>query len=307
MRRAVIDVGSNSVLLLVAEWRDGQWLPMIETSRVTSLGEGTKATGLLSEPSMAATLAALRDAYALASEVGVDSIRAGITMAGRIANNTPDFLARAEAQRTPCFVLSGNQEAELGLKSVTEDPEFAAQPRITIIDVGGQSTELVTADRGVVDLPFRKSFAIGTLALRTAFNDKETLDGLDLLRASQMIDEVIGIEYLPHQCGTVVALGASATNLVTIRERMTEWNPSRVHGAYLDYEEISKAVGWLGRMTDDERAAVVGLEPGRERTVHWGALLLERFLYATHGLGVRVSVRGWRHALLATEPGNLGE
>lgn len=299
MRRATIDVGSNSVLLLVAEQQDGVWEPIHETSRVTSLGEGTKVTGLLGEPGMSATLDALRDAYTAAREQGVEWIKAGVTMAGRIARNTADFLARAEAQGTPCVVLSGEEEAELGLRAVLDDPTFASSPRITIIDVGGQSTELVTADRGVAELPFRKSFSVGTLGLRSAFDNRETLDGLDLLRASRMIDEIVGVEYLPHQCGHVVALGASGTNLVTIRDRMTEWDAARVHGAYLDYEEISKAAGWLGAMTDAERAAVVGLEPGRERTVHLGALLLERFLFAVHGLGVSVSVRGWRHAWLA--------
>lgn len=296
MRRAVIDVGSNSLLLLVAEWRDGDWLPIFETSIVTSLGEGTKATGLLGEPGMSATLTALANAYAAAREHGVESIRAGVTMAARIATNTSDFLARADAQGTPCFVLSGEQEAELGLAAVLEDAAFRDQRRITIIDVGGHSTELVTAEGS--NLLFRKSFPVGTLGLRSLLDNAESLDGLALLRAARMIDETVGVEYLPHQCGCVVALGASATNLITIREQMTTWDPDRVHGTYLDYEEISKAAGWLGPMTDAERAAVVGLEPGRERTVHLGALILERFLFAVHALGVRVSVRGWRHALL---------
>jgi len=307
MRRATIDVGSNSVLLLVAELRDGAWVPIHETTKVTALGEGTKQTKLLGERGMSATLEALQAAYSDAKSLGVENIRAGVTMAGRIATNTPEFLARAEAQGTPCFVLSGEDEAELGLRAVLDDPTFADSPRITIIDVGGHSTELVTADRGVAELPFRKSFSVGTLGLRSAMDNRESLDGLDLLRTARMIDDVLGIEYLPHQCGTVVALGAAGTNLVSIRDQMTAWQPDRVHGAYLDYEEISKAAGWLGAMTDAERAEVVGLEPGRERTVHLGALILERFLYAVHGLGVRVSVRGWRHALLTSNLGNLGE
>jgi exopolyphosphatase/guanosine-5'-triphosphate,3'-diphosphate pyrophosphatase len=82
---------------------------------------------------------------------------------------------------------------------------------------------------------------------------------------------------------------------------MTEWDPTRVHAAWLDYEEVSKAVGWLCGMTDAERAAVPGLERGREQTIHIGALILERFLHAIRSLGTSVSVRGWRHALLESE------
>jgi len=296
MRRAVIDVGSNSVLLLVAEYREGRWEPVEETTEVTALGEGTKATGLLSEPGMTNTLAAVARAFQIARAYDCESIEAGVTMAARIATNTQEFLSRAEAQDTPIRVLSGEEEAELGFLSVANDPAFAAYPRISIIDVGGHSTEIVTATAGVID--YRRSFPIGTLALRGGSLSAESPNGLEILRAGREIDEIIGLEYRPHEAGLAVILGATGTNLITIREKMTEWDPHAVHGQWLDYEEVSKSVSWLGAMTDAERAAVPGMEKGRERTIHLGSLILERFLYALHVLGGRVSVRGWRHALL---------
>lgn len=296
MRRAVLDVGSNSVLVLVSERAGTEWIPLAETTAVTALGEGTKATGLLSEKSMMATLAAVAEGFDLARALGATEIKAAVTMAGRFATNTPDFLARADSQGTPIFVLSGEEEAELGFQAVVGDPIFKETPRLSIIDVGGHSTELVTAERGSV--LFRKSFPIGTLALRGGSLSEEVLDGLSLLRASREIDEIIGVEYRPHEAGVAVALGATGTNLITIREKMIEWEPDKVHGQWLDYEEVSKAVGWLSSMTDAERAAVPGMEKGRERTIHLGSLILERFLYMIHVLGCRVSIRGWRHAML---------
>lgn len=296
MRRAVIDVGSNSVLLLVAELKDGKWEPILETTEVTALGEGTKATGLLGEPGMTRTLEAVYRAFEAAYALEVSSIEAGVTMAARIARNTPEFLDRADDQYTPIRVLSGEEEAELGFLSVVGDPAFAAHPRISIIDVGGHSTEIVTATEGVID--YRRSFPIGTLALRGGSLAAESPNGLEILRAGREIDEIIGLEYRPHQAGLAVILGATGTNLITIREKMMEWDPHAVHGQWLDYEEVSKSVSWLGAMTDSQRAAVPGMEKGRERTIHLGSLILERFLYALHVLGGRVSVRGWRHALL---------
>lgn len=300
MRRAVIDVGSNSVLLLVAEKTDSGWVPLWEDTAVTALGEGTKATKLLSEPAMAATLDAVDRFYTKARELGAEKIRAAVTMAGRIATNTPDFLARAEAQGTPIVVLSGEDEAELGFQAVAEDPLFNDCERISIIDVGGHSTELVTADHmaGQWQVRYRKSFPIGTLALRGGVLSDEAPDGLALIRASKEIDDLIGLEYRPHEGGVAVVLGATGTNLICIREKLLEWDPDKVHGQWLDYEEVSKAVGWLSHLTDAERAAVPGMEKGRERTIHLGSLILERFLYVLHVLGCRVSVRGWRHALL---------
>ena len=71
-----------------------------------------------------------------------------------------------------------------------------------------------------------------------------------------------------------------------------------VHGSVLSYEEISRFVGRSMRMTDAERSALVGIEPGRERTVHIGALIVERALLALRAEQIYVSVKGWRHAML---------
>lgn len=300
MRKAVIDVGSNSVLLVVSELKDGQWNSIHEASSVTALGEGTKATGLLGEPGLAATLEALSEFFDTSRRLCAEQTVAAATMAARIATNTPEFLERAEAQGTPVTVLSGEDEAQLGFLAVATDPMFADAPRLSIIDPGGHSTELVTADRvgDRWEVGFRRSHPIGTLGLRSSHFPDERLTPLQMFQGISYIDDLIGLAYRPNQSGVAVVLGATGTNLVSIRDRLLEWDPERVHGARLDYEEISKAFGWLGPMSDAERAAVPGMERGREKTIHLGALILERFLYALRTGECRVSVRGWRHALL---------
>ncbi len=300
MRKAVVDVGSNSVLLTVEEFDGDRWLPVFESSDVTALGEGTKETGLLGERGVSVTLAALKEAFGKAEELGVLETLAAVTMAGRIAKNTHDFLHQAAMQRTPVFVLSGSDEAELGFRAVADDPTFSQYDRLSIIDPGGHSTELVTADRtaGRWDFKFRKSFSIGTLGLKTDVMPDETPDTMQILKAVSLIDDTIGMAYRPNEAGHAVVLGATGTNLVSVREKLLTWQPEKVHGAYLDFEEISKAVGWMMPMTDVERAAIPGMEKGREKTIHIGALILERFLHAIKVLGCSVSVRGWRHALL---------
>lgn len=300
----MIDVGSNSVLLVVARGDSEGWTTVYESSRVTGLGRGTAQTGLLSEQGMSDTLAALREAFARAKANGAEEIIAAATMAARIAANTDDFLARAEAQHTPVRVLSGDEEAELGLQCVIHDSALwghASPTTVTIIDPGGHSTELVTAsrdDRAEWTVAFRKSFPIGTLALRGGLLSAESPSPGERLAAAKEIDEAIGMEYGPGEAGKAVVLGATGTNLVTLRERMTAWEPDRVHGQVLLYEEVGRAVGWLFDMTDSQRRALPGLEPGRETTIAIGALILERFLHAIKVFQCTVSVRGWRHALL---------
>jgi exopolyphosphatase/guanosine-5'-triphosphate,3'-diphosphate pyrophosphatase len=144
MRKAVIDVGSNSVLLTVEEQTEAGWIPVREATQVTALGEGVKQTGLLGEPGMKGSLDALKRFAGLAHDA--DCVAYG-TMALRLARNTPEFQNRAAAQGTPVTVLFGDDEAQLGFEAVAYDPEFREWDRVSIIDPGGQSTELTTAHR----------------------------------------------------------------------------------------------------------------------------------------------------------------
>lgn len=288
------------MLLVVSEYRDGIWKPISEDTSITALGEGTKETGLLSQSAMSRTLRAVKIFSDQAKYLRVAGVAIRATMAARIATNRDEFLSLAQNQGTPISVLTGEEEAQLGFEAVVQDPMFAGHDRISIVDPGGHSTELVTADRRESgwDVLFRRSYPVGTLGLRSTHFPHERTNGLDILRGSASIDEEIGLCYRPNACGTVVVLGAAGTNLVSIRDRLTEWRPDIVHGAVLQYEEISLAVGQLMPLDDLERSQIVGMEKGRERTIHLGALILERFLFALRAESCFVSVRGWRHALL---------
>lgn len=288
------------MLLVVAERHNGQWIPVAESSDVTGLGEGMAPGGVLAEASIARTLHAIEEACERARSYGAQQVAAVATMAVRMASNADEFLKRAQQQGTPVVVLSGDDEAELGFRSVADDPLFAGNDRISTVDVGGQSTEIAVSERSCSDWAtrFRRSFPIGTLALRSRILSEEAPDQASRMRAVKEIDEILGISFRPSDAGLAVALGATATNLITIREKMVQWNPESVHGEQLSYEEISRASGWLCSMTDVQRAALPGLERGRERTIHIGALILERCLFALRVEECAVSVRGWRHAFL---------
>lgn len=304
VRKAVVDVGSNSVLLLVAERTVNGWTTICETSAVTGIGKGTKSSRKLDPEGATRTLEALLDAKQRATERGATSFEAVGTMALRIAEDAPLFLARAAAQGTPVTVISGPEEAELGFLAVQSDPLFQNAHPLAIIDPGGHSTELVVSGEGE---PFRHSYPVGALGLRENTLRAESPDNAARFRASHELDQLLEATAPPSIAASkfpdakVVALGATGTNMISIRERYETWQPDKVHGAELTYEELSRSVSWLFEMTDDERAHLVGIEKGREKTLHIGCLILERFLYAIRAESCVVSVRGWRHAYLERE------
>jgi exopolyphosphatase/guanosine-5'-triphosphate,3'-diphosphate pyrophosphatase len=217
-----------------------------------------------------------------------------------MARNSNEFIELARNQGTPIIVLSGTEEAEYGFRSVADDPTFARYQRISIVDIGGQSTELVTAERLPKgwEILCKYSLPLGTLGLRSGVLHAESPDATAYLKAIKEIDSIIQLENLPSQAGQVITLGATGTNLVSIREKMTCWDPQKVHGAYVTRTETKRLLEWMFRMTDQQRSEIIGIEPGREKTLHIGALILERFLHALQAEGCLVSVRSWRHALL---------
>jgi len=300
MRKAVVDVGSGSVVLLVAESGPDGWHAVVETSRVTLLGENLKRTGRIDPARAAETLRAVRDAFDIAYEHGVTEAQAVGTAALRLAQNSTEFLAAANDQATPVSVITGELEAHLAYLAVVNDPALRGQQRLTILDPGGQSTELIQASRDSGDWrkTFSHSFGIGTLQLRTEVLPQETPNPGEILTASSWIDDAIGTKVNPGDVGTLVCLGAPATDLVCIRNRWTTWDAAKVHGETLDYEEVGKAVGWLMRMSDAEREQVPGVQAGRGSTSHLAALILERFMNALAAPECRVSTRGWRWGLL---------
>jgi exopolyphosphatase/guanosine-5'-triphosphate,3'-diphosphate pyrophosphatase len=221
-------------------------------------------------------------------------------MAARIARNRSELLQAARNQGTPIVVLSGEAEAALSLLAVVLDPKFAEADRVTVVDIGGHSTEVSTARRAASSrfgwaLERSVSLPVGTLALIADSLAAECPNPGEILRASDEIDRGLSGILSDVRAGVVVTVGATGTNLVTVREGIADWDPALVHGARLDFDEVALAVERLSGLTLRERELLVGMEPGRERTLHAGALILERAMHALHVEGAFVSVRGWRH------------
>ncbi|MCH7904545.1 MAG: hypothetical protein IH944_08265 [Armatimonadetes bacterium] len=300
MRAAVIDVGSNSILLLVAEFDGSGWRTVFESSEVTGLGTGLGSGGELQPESMSRTLDAIAEANKRAAGFGAAKVTAVGTMALRIASNCDEFREKAAAQGTPVEVISGEREAELGLLCVLEDPVFASHECISIVDPGGHSTEIVIAQRDGDSWSTLSStsYRIGALGLCDEVLGYDSPNGGQRLAATSQIDSALSAQPPASEPNVAVTLGATGTNLVTMRERMTTWDAALVHGAYLSYSDVGSAVGTLCDLTAAERAGLPGLEKGRELTIHAGALILERCLYLLRVEGCFVSTRGWRHALL---------
>jgi exopolyphosphatase/guanosine-5'-triphosphate,3'-diphosphate pyrophosphatase len=290
-RVAVIDVGSNSVLALVAEREgDGPWRRVWEECTITSLGDRLVPGGNLLSEAMKRTAEAVWRVHHASTVHGADAIAVVGTMAVRTAANRDEFLRLLRREGVSLRVLDEQDEAWLSYLSVARDPAFGADG-LVVIDIGGASVELATAEHA-------RSLDIGTIRVSREILGPGPCDDASIFQASAAIDRLLEEAEPSRPVEHAVTVGATGVNLACIRRGLAEHDPDAVHGDELEYEYISETAAMLARLSDEDRQALPGTEAGRGPVMHGAALILERCMNWLGVDSVGVSNRGLRWGLL---------
>ncbi|HVV51876.1 MAG TPA: Ppx/GppA family phosphatase [Polyangia bacterium] len=300
MNLATIDIGTNTTLLLVARVTpDGRPERLDERAEITRLGRGIGAGGALGAEGIARTLAALREFAALAARHQATIAAVG-TEALRRAPNAAAFLDPAAAiLGAPVEVIDGAREAALTYRAVAEAFPETLGGALTVVDIGGGSTEIVVATRGIVK--FNTSLPLGSVRLTERFvrHDPPRPDEIAALTAA--VDAALaGVPFpVPAvQPVTLVGVAGTVTSLAAMAEALASYDPERVHGYRLARAALAEQIARLRVGTQAARERIVGLDPRRADVILAGALILERIAAAARVDEVRVSDRGIRWGLM---------
>jgi len=300
---AVIDVGSNSVLLLVAGMdAAGRLVARDEALVTTRLGSGLRPGGPLDPAAAARTREAVVRLAARARAAGAAGTWAFATGAARRAADGVAFAREvAVAAGVPVAILSGDEEARLAYAAVAGDPGAPAAPCL-VVDVGGATTEL-TLGRGP-DVEATVSLPLGALALTEAHAGADDVASDAAWRAlGAAIDAGLATTELPARAraagAAVAASGGTATALATLDLALPAWDPGRVHGHALAAAALDACAARLSRLSAGVRDPAGALDPGRAAILPAGALVLARVAAAAGAAAVVVSAHGVRHAYLA--------
>ncbi len=298
-RFATIDVGTNTVLLLVAERRGAALVPVLERAEITRLGRGVDATGRLDPAAIRETVAVLREYARSARELGAPVVACVATSAARDASNGAEFFeaARDAAELVP-EVIPGDEEARLVWASAWRDFGRPGEP-LAVLDVGGGSTELSFGDgsapRG------RASLQVGAVRLteRHVRGDPPSAAELDALRAAarEAVRPFAAMEGRAEG-GRLVGVAGTVTTLAAVAQALPAYDAERVHGSWLSLAEIERLVATLAALTVRERAALPGMEPKRADVILAGAVIVAEATRATGHSRLTVSDRGVRWGLL---------
>jgi len=262
--RAVLDVGTNSVRLLLGEVVGGQVVPHGRKVMVTRLGQGVDRTGRLNPVAMERTLAALDELTSLIPPGTPTSIMA--TSAVRDAENREEFVGLVQQKLGLTLqVLSGVEEAKLSFQgAVFSLKDFHLPDPITVVDIGGGSTEIYTGTCGG-SLLGGGSAQVGVVRLL------ERGDTRALAALEPVIQE--NLMFFPK---TLVAVGGTATSLAAIIQDLQEYSDEKVTGFSCSLEELKECHGKLDRLTLEERRHIPSLQAGREDVIVYGAAILIR-------------------------------
>ena len=288
-RIAAIDVGSNTVLLTVAEYDPDAGLVVIEEGEdQPRLGAGLSATEQLSEGAIRRaleTLTAMRD---VCKRHGVQRIAAVATAAVREARNGAEFVERARALGIPLRIISPETEAALSYRSAAH--HFPGGKRQLVADIGGGSLELIGANHGRVELS--RSLPLGAVRLT------ELGLPLDQLRG-HIRRELSGPVPLAEWAGsTVIGSGGTFATLASIALAGRGSAGRSVHGIAVSTEEVEQLLGMLTGLSPEQRRQTPGLRPERADIILAGLAVVGELLEAVGADGVTVSGFGLRDGLL---------
>jgi exopolyphosphatase / guanosine-5'-triphosphate,3'-diphosphate pyrophosphatase len=285
VRVGVVDIGSNSTRLFIADVTHGSCEVLDRESIVTRLGQGVDATGRLADEAMdrvRTTLTQYRerlDAHQTTTDVAV------LTSAVRDAANGSEFLDEVRQRfRLDARVLQGDEEARLTFLGATSERDPHDQTPVVVIDIGGGSTELVTGHGATID--FHESTQAGVVRQteRHLHDDPPKPEQLQALAEDvRAIFEDAVPEQVRSAVAKAIAVAGTATQLAAIDLELAPYDPERVHGHVLPLPRIEELLARLAQMPLDDRREVTGLHPDRAPTIVAGCVLLVEAL-RTFGL-----------------------
>jgi exopolyphosphatase/guanosine-5'-triphosphate,3'-diphosphate pyrophosphatase len=281
MRVAVVDIGSNSTRLLIADVEGGRVVAELERqSTVTRLGQGVDADGRLRDDAMQRVYATLDEYRGEIDRHGVERALAVLTSAVRDSANGEEF---AETVRTRYglepHVLSGDQEAELTFRGATSERDPADVEPTLVFDIGGGSTEIVIG--AGTEVAFHVSTQAGVVRQTERHLHNDPPGEYEQIELSADVREILEQAVPPERREGVqhgIAVAGTATSLAAIAQELDPYDPDRVHGYRLSAAECHRILRRLAGLPLAERRKVPGLHPDRAPTIIAGVLIFREVL-----------------------------
>jgi exopolyphosphatase/guanosine-5'-triphosphate,3'-diphosphate pyrophosphatase len=283
VRVAVVDIGTNSTRLLVADVGDDDAVTELERlTKVTRLGDRVDETGRLAEDAMARVLDALAGYRALIDQHAATTTAAVLTSAVRDAANGAEFAARVRDEYgLDARTIPGDEEARLTYLGATSERRADNATPTVVIDIGGGSTEFVVGTGHEVGFHVSTQTGVVRHTERHIATDPPTRAELDAVAADvrSIFEKKVPAE-IRESTRAAIAVAGTATSLAAIDLDLVCYDPNRVHRHSLSLQTCSEILERLAALPERERRRVHGLHPDRAATIVAGVVMLIEALRA---------------------------
>lgn len=289
-RVAAIDIGTNSVRMLVAQVDGFCIKPLYKGLRTTRLGAGVDADGVLSPQNVQTTLRAVGEFREKAFSMGAGRIEVCATSAVRDAANGGVFVERVRRLGLNARVLDGDREAETGYIGAVLGCGCHGK-EIFVVDIGGGSTELVS---GVgFSIKNRKSLDIGAVRMTERFIKSDPVKTDETVAIERYIAQIIAQKAKDMTVGDaeMVGIGGTITSLAAVALGMEEYDPDRIHRSVLKRSDVNEILSRLSALDVRQRREIPGLHPGRVDIIVAGTIILKSLM--EHWNFGRLTISEW--------------
>lgn len=283
MKLACIDIGTNSIRLMIADFDGFHFTNVVKELEMTRLGFGVNETKLLDVNRMKQSADVIESYYKKSLLLGAKHVFMMATSAVRDAHNSHEFNQMIQAKTGQNIdIISGDLEAEVGFKGVQIGSGDSSE-NLLIIDIGGGSTELIVGDSS--GIKFSVSLNIGAVRLTGAYvkNDPVLLDEVVAMKSviSQELDSVIDrINFF--QTKNVIGIGGTATTIATMIHSVDQYSREKVHQLRVYKSELTQINERLIALNNESRKKIIGLDEKRADIILAGSLILQEILEKLH-------------------------
>jgi len=279
---ASIDIGTNSVLFLVASFESGMLKTRLEKIEEPRIGRDLEKTKIISQESVESLKQCLTGFHQTVFRLGARLVAVAGTQVFRAAENGDKVLKNmSEILKHPCRILSGEMESELAMTALQHRYSDAD---ITVVDIGGGSTEVALEGE-------RVSIPVGAVKL---LETNGISSKLNLKQASEAVRSLPS----PKKKSTVIGIGGTATTLAMMQRGEQGYRAERIEGTELLTQDISQWIERLAELDDDRRKNITGLPPSRSDVIIPGLCILTAIMRHWRLKKIKVSAWGLRHGLI---------
>jgi len=295
-RVASIDIGTNTILLLIAEVRRGKLKTLFDTETIVRLGEGVQKNGILSEGAMQRGFKTLKGYLKRCREMEVQKIFAVGTSALREAKNSGHFLKRVKEEFDLSIdVISGEEEARLSFLSVARDSKKSRE-NLLVVDVGGGSTEFILGKGDKIIRWVSLPLGIVRFTERFLISDPVKEDEYRTM-VEEIRKQLPNFPILKNPI-SMVSIGGTGTALASVEQGLEKFMIERIHRFVLTREALRNQLSLYRSKTTEERKKIKGLPPSRADVILAGGTILYLIMEKFDCSSLMVNGQGVRYGLL---------